>query len=145
MVIPLAAHSSAATSESTNRTQEGLIEPPFFESLGGAEPPKPPVALLQVAQAPSLHASRPEKAGSSPNPSFHSHVLAQEGGNIEILAFDNRRLAFFETTAGDRLELHHFLPRLTVFLFLRRWWFDWWLLGSRLRLGLSPNDWLPLF
>src|SRR5205085_5419170 len=75
---------------------------------------------------------------------LHAHVLAQKRRHVEVLAFDDRRLAFLETAASHRFELHHFLFRLRLLLrdrlrFLehrrlfsrenqaglrRRWWFS---------------------
>src|SRR5438105_15533804 len=65
--------------------------------------------------------------------SLHANVLAQESRDIQVLAFDNRRLALFETTARHGLELHHFLFGADFLLW-------------RLRLfNLLPGDWFFLW
>jgi hypothetical protein len=43
---------------------------------------------------------------------LHLDFLSQIGGDIEIFAFDNSWLAFFEAPARHRLELQDFLFRL---------------------------------
>src|SRR5437016_3600229 len=50
--------------------------------------------------------------------SFHANVFAQKGRNIEVLTFDNGRLAFFESATRGRFELQNFLFWLGK-LFLR--------------------------
>ena len=42
---------------------------------------------------------------------FHPHVFAQKRRDIQVLTFHDCRLAFFKTTAGERLELQNFLFR----------------------------------
>src|ERR1700716_1359624 len=49
---------------------------------------------------------------------FHPNVFAEKGWNIEVLAFNDCRLAFLETSARDLFELQDFLLRLNE-LFLR--------------------------
>src|SRR5258708_40115943 len=50
---------------------------------------------------------------------LHPDVLAEKRRNVEILTFDDGRLAFFETSARDRFELQNLLLRLDDFFF--RW------------------------
>ena len=63
--------------------------------------------------------------------SLHANVFSQEGRDVEVLTFDDRRLAFLETSARDRLELQNFLLRLNDFLcrrfrlFFHDWFFLW--------------------
>src|SRR4029078_8659221 len=42
---------------------------------------------------------------------FSPHVVAQKRRHIQILTFHDCRLAFFKTTASERLELQDFLLR----------------------------------
>ena len=46
---------------------------------------------------------------------LHANVLAQVGGHIEVLTFDDRGLAFLKSPARDRFKLHNFLTRLHEF------------------------------
>ena len=46
---------------------------------------------------------------------LHANVLAQVGGHIEVLTFDDRGLAFLKSPARDRFKLHNFLTRLHAF------------------------------
>src|SRR5438094_8949764 len=73
--------------------------------------------------------------------SLHFDILSQISGDVEIFAFDDCWLAFFKSSAGDRLELQNFLFRLRrlfgwCFFFLvrdrlplrrtyERGWFAW--------------------
>src|SRR3984893_16414373 len=56
---------------------------------------------------------------------FHADVFPQEGRDIQVLTFHNRRLAFFKTTARDRLELQD--PLLGLDGCFRGWlrFLDW--------------------
>ena len=42
---------------------------------------------------------------------FYPHVFAQKRRHIQVLTFHDCRLAFFKTTASERLELQDFLLR----------------------------------
>src|SRR5213080_413374 len=64
--------------------------------------------------------------------SLHANVFPEKGRNVQVLAFDDGRFAFLETSARDRLELHNFLLRLDAFflwrlrLFFYNRFFLWW-------------------
>ena len=49
--------------------------------------------------------------GMIPLELFYPHVFAQKRRHIQVLTFHDCRLAFFKTTAGERLELQNFLFR----------------------------------
>ena len=51
--------------------------------------------------------------------SLHANVFPEERWDVQVLAFNDRRLAFFETSARHRFELQDFLLRLNVFFFRR--------------------------
>src|SRR3989442_14405120 len=64
--------------------------------------------------------------------SLHANFFPEKGRNVQVLAFDDGRFAFLETSARDRLELHNFLLRLDAFflwrlrLFFYNRFFLWW-------------------
>src|SRR5947199_6144646 len=64
--------------------------------------------------------------------SLHANVFPEKGRNVQVLAFDDGRFAFLETSARDRLELHNFLLRLDAFFLWRlrllfyNLFFLWW-------------------
>ena len=57
---------------------------------------------------PSMSGS-PQRGVRFTRRSLHFDVFPQISRDIEVFAFDDRWLAFFKTTAGDRLELQDFL------------------------------------
>src|SRR5205823_13461808 len=71
--------------------------------------------------------------------SLHLDFFSQIRRNVEIFTFDNSWLAFFKSTAVDRLELQDFLFGLYgffsghFFLFWRRRFSPWRAHGRRLR------------
>ncbi len=75
---------------------------------------------------------------------LHPDVLPQKRRHIEVLAFHNRRLAFFEAPARDRLELQNFLFRLDKFLLHRfrlRFWNRFVLRQIRRGSGVLNDRW----
>src|SRR5260370_27593615 len=51
--------------------------------------------------------------------SLHANVFPEKGRNVQVLAFDDGRFAFLETSARGRLALHNFLLRLDAFFLSR--------------------------